>query len=358
MVTERIIQFLNSRNWTRLKEGDQFAVYSAPEGLGLPEGFLLHVPLTDQQNGFERYYTNLINVLADLYGISEEDLHNVIGTSDTILRVRIHDDETSQGKINFVRFEGFIERLKAIITDTASFVIDRDLNSIRVPAEAQRYVNKCHFLQTEKGSYVTKIQLPREETIKDATLFTPKIIAEEINEKLIEVLDYVNTQIFQGDVGLVSDDYIVENSDKLNVKLLRDIETLYDKSEIKNIAFSLQTVNETKVVTSENITKAQIHRLNTFIETVSSRSFEENVVTVRGKIELLKSRDPDGGRNSITMQGLLDDLPVLAKANLTSDMYKEAIEAHKVKDYVEIRGLARVSRTRIQFKEIEVFTVG
>lgn len=358
MVTDRIIQFLESKGWVTVGVDTRFYVLRAPANLGLPEDYFLHVPRNDEVAGFTRYYGNLLSVFSDFYDMKKEDLDSLIGQSETILRVRLQDEETSQGKINFVRFEGFIERLKAIITDTASFVIDKDLNSIRVPAEAQKYINKCHFLQTEKGSYVTKIQLPREETIKDATLFAPAIIAEEINEKLIEVLDYVNKEIFQGDIEQVSDDYIVENSDKLNVKLLRDIEALYDKSDIKNINFSLQTVNETKTVISENITKAQIYRLNTFIETVASRTFEEKVVTVRGKIELLKSRDPDGGRNSITMQGTADDLPVVAKANLTSEAYKEAIEAHKVKEYVEIKGLAKVSRTRVQFKEIESFKVG
>jgi hypothetical protein len=358
MLADRIIQFLEAKGWLLTGQAGFFFIYRPPEDLGLPDDFVLHIPTTDQIGGFKRYYNNLLNVFSDFYNMKEEDLDNLIGQSETILRVRIHDDETLQGRINFVRFEGFIERLKAIITDTASFVIDKDLNSIRVPVEAQRYLNKCHFLQTEKGSYVTKIQLPKKETIRDATLFAPPILAEEINEKLLEVLDYVNTQIFQGDVGQVSDDYIIENSDKLNIKLLRDIEAFYDKSEIKNIDFSLQTVNETKTVTSENISKAQINRLNIFIETVASRSFEEKVVTVRGKIDLLKSRDPDGGRNSITMQGTLEDLPVVARANLTSEIYKEAIEAHKVKEYVEIRGLAKVSRTRVQFKEIENFRVG
>lgn len=348
-----------SKGWIEIRQVGSNAFFSPPPELGMPENYLIQVPLNDETKGFRRYYDNLLQLFSDLYGMKRDDLNELIGESETILRVRIHDEDTVDGKINFSRFEGFIEKLKAIITDTASFVIDKDLNSIKVPAEAHRYLNKCHFLQTEKGSYITKIQLPKSETIKAGTLFTPPIKAGEINEKIIEVLDYVNTQIFSGNANaVVNDDYLIENSDKLNLKLLKDIGEFYDKSEIKNIDFSLHTFNETKMVSSENVTKAQIHRLTEFIETVTNRSFEERGVTVRGKIDVLKSRDPDGGRNTITMQGLLDDMPVIAKANLTSDMYKQAIRAHEVKDYVTVTGLAKVSRTRVQFKDIEDFSVG
>src|SRR5690606_13630200 len=120
---------------------------------------------------FKGYYNNLLEIFHDFYNLSKLDFDTLLETPDSILRVRIHDDATAEGKINFVRFEGFIERLKAIITDTASFVIDKNLTSTRIPAEAYKYLNKCHFLQTEKGSYVTKIQLPTKELIKDAELF-------------------------------------------------------------------------------------------------------------------------------------------------------------------------------------------
>jgi hypothetical protein len=359
MVTDRIIAYLTNRGWQIARDENQFVYLSAPEEFGLPQEYSIIVPKAPNHSDFKRYYNTLLEIFADFYNLSKLDFDTLLETSDTILRVRIHDVATSDGKINFVRFEGFIERLKAIITDTASFVIDKNLTSTRVPAEAQRYLNKCNFLQTEMGSYVTKIQLPSKELIKDAELFDRgQVYADEINEKLIDVLDYVNTQIFTNNAGHVTEDYIIENEDKLNLKLLKDIESFYDKSDISNIEFSLHSIDETKVVDSQNITKEQINRLTLFIEEVGNRGFETRVVTVKGKIEKLQSKDPDGNRNSITMPGLLDDLPVVAKASLASEDYKHAIEAHRVKEYVTITGLAKVARTRVSFIRIDSFQLG
>jgi hypothetical protein len=358
MVTERIISYLTQRGWQISKDEPQFVYLSAPQEFGLPDDYSLYIPKTDDQMDFKRYYSRLLEIFEDFYEVSKEEFDTLLGTSDTVLRVRIHDEDTSEGKINFVRFEGFIERLKAIITDTASFVLDRDMASTRVPAEAYKYLNKCSFLQTEKGSYVTKIQLPSGELIRDAQLFAPEIYAEEINDKLLEVLEFVNVHIFTNRAADVSDEYIIQNSDKLNLKLLKNIETFYDKSDIKNVEFSLHSIKDTKVVDSQNVTKEQINRLAVFIEEVGNRGIETKVVAVRGKIDVLKSKDPDGSKNSITMSGLLEDMPVVAKASLSSEDYKDAVDAHKIKEYVTIRGLAKTTKTRISFLRVDNFAVG
>ena len=358
MVTDRIINFLLGRNWQIAKNEPLFIYLSAPPEFELPNNYIVTIPKTADHVDFKRYYNNLLEIFSDFYSLGKQDLDALLDEEDSILRVRIHDEETADGKINFVRFEGFIERLKAIIADTASFVIDKNLTSTRTPTEAQRYLNKCNFLQTERGSYVTKIQLPTKAIIKEADLFYPPIVADEINSKLIEVLDYVNTEIFRKPPPAISDDFLIENEDILNVKLLRDIETFYEKSDIKNVDFSLVAVNDTKEVISENVTKEQIHRLTLFIDEVNNRTFETKTVTVRGKIDQLKSRDPDGGKNSITMQGMVDDMPVVATANLASEMYKQAIEAHRIKEYITITGMAKTTKTRIRFIEIESFQMG
>ncbi len=72
-------------------------------------------------------------------------------------------------------------------------------------------------------------------------------------------------------------------------------------------------------------------------------------------INLLKSKDPDGLKNSITMSGVYNDMPVVATANLSSDDYKEALEAHTVKEYVKISGLAKTTKTRIRFIRVDRF---
>ena len=60
-----------------------------------------------------------------------------------------------------------------------------------------------------------------------------------------------------------------------------------------------------------------------------------------GHIIALKSKNPDGLKNSVTFTGIHDNLPMIASANLDSEHYKDAIEAHKLKQYITVRGLAK-----------------
>lgn len=350
---------MQNRNWRIVREDDRVSELIPPGNFGLPEDYKVIVPKTNDRVDFDKYYNNLLQVFGDFYLLGKDDLNLILEKEDTILKIRIYDDTTSKGKIGFLRFEGIIESLKAILTDTASFVIDKNITSNRVPAEAHRYMNKCHFLQTEKGSYVAKIQLPSKELIKDKELFDrAAVYASEVNDKLNEVLEYVNTQIFTNNVSHIDDNYLIENFDKLNLKLFKDIESLYQKADIKNVDFSFHNMLESKTIESQDVTKEKVHRLTQFIEGLANQAVETKEVTVRGVITALKSKDPDGGKNSITLTGINEDLPVIASANLSSDQYKEAIEAHKIKEYVQVGGLARTTKTSIRFIRVDRFVVG
>jgi hypothetical protein len=356
---QRIIDFLQNRGWQIASKDAEGIDMIPPQEFGLPADYRITIPTDATKVDFNRYYDNLLQIFTDFYNLTKDDLDLILNKDETILKVRIYDDSTEKGQISFVRFEGIIERLKAILTDTASFVIDRSVTSTRVPAEAMRYVNKCSFLQTEIGSFITKIQLPKKELIKDSELFERgQIFGEEINEKLSKVLTFVNENVFSNQAGEIDDEYLMENEDKLNLKLLKDIEVLYDKSDLKNIDFSFHSVEESTVVESQNITKAQILKLTEFIELVSSKSIETKEVEIRGKINSLKSKDPDGTRNNILLGGIYDDMPVAAAASLASDAYKAACEAHRLKAYVTIKGLAKTTKTRIRFIRIDSFAVG
>lgn len=359
MIVRSIISFLLNRNWQIAREDERAVELIPPANFELPGEYRLIVPTTTDRVDFDKYYANLLQIFSDFYQLNKEDLDLILGKEDTILKVRIYDGETNNGKIGFLRFEGIIERLKAILTDTVSFVIDKNVTSTRVPQEAYKYLNKCHFLQTEKGSFITNIQLPNKELVKDRELFDrEEIYGSQINDKLSEVLTFINNEVFTNNTANVDDDYLIENEGKLNLKLLKDIETFYDKSDLTNIDFSFHSILESKTIENQNITKEKIYRLTQFIDNIRDIAIETKEVVVKGVITTLKSKDPEGLRNTITMTGIYNDLPVVVNANLNSENYKDAIEAHKIKEYVEITGLAKTTKTRIRFIRIDNFSVG
>jgi hypothetical protein len=358
MLNEKIIAFLINRGWIQTGHSAKFIELRAPQQFNIDEAFRINVPVELNKSDIKTYTDNLLSIIADFYSLSIDDLNLILEKENTILKVRIYDEKTKEGKISFNRFEELIDKLKLILTDTASFVIDKSVTSLRVPDEAYRYLNLCNFLQTEKGSFVTKIQLPSKELIKDKELFNQQeIYSEDINQKLSEVLSFVNESVFNVAAPNVTDEYLLEHEQKINIKLLKDIETFYDKAELKNIDFSFHNIKESTIIETQEVTKEKLFKLTTFVDHIANKSFETINLTLRGKITTLKSRDPDGLRNNITVGGIFDDLPVIGVANLTSENYKLAIEAHKLKQYIKISGLARKTKSRIRFIEVTNFAV-
>jgi hypothetical protein len=357
VIIDKIIAFLTNRAWQVTGEKGDFLELSAPPELNLPEQYRLHVPQTINKSDTDNFVDNLIEIIADFYSLTKDDLAIILKKENTILKVRIYDEHTEEGKIALTRFEGLIEKIKTILSDTASFVIDKSVTSTRVPEEVSRYLNLCNFLQTEKGSFVAKIQLPSRELIKDKELFdVAEIYSEEINKKLSEILTFVKEEILEGTIN-TSEEYFIENENKINIKLFKDLEAFYDKANLKNIDFSFHSIDESNTIVNSEITKLKISKLSEFVDQIESHTFEIGVFTLRGRITTLKSKDPDGLRNSVTFTGLYEEIPVVGAANLDSQHYKEAIEAHKIKQNIIITGLAKRTKTRIRFTEIQSFEI-
>ena len=129
-------------------------------------------------------------------------------------------------------------------------------------------------MQTEKGSFVAKIQLPSKELIKDSELFDrEEIFSEEINRKLSEVLTFVNQNIFEGDTQ-VTEEYLMENETKINIKLFKNIKLFFEKANLKNIDFSFHNIANSETIVNQNITALKLHKLNQFVDQIESHSFE------------------------------------------------------------------------------------
>lgn len=357
MIIENIITFLVSRGWVVNNETLKFIELSPPSEFDIQDGFRIHVPRDINKNDADTFLANLLQIISDFYSLTVDDLNVLFKSDNAVLKVRVYDNLTEEGKIPLTRFEELVERIKQILSDTASFVIDRSVTSTRVPVEVSRYINLCNFLQTEKGSFVAKIQLPSKELVKDRELFDrEEIYSENINQKLIEVLSFVNDKIIEGEVE-VTEDYLIENEKILNIKLYKNIYSFFEKVDIKGVDFTLHNKSSSNSVVNGNITKQKLYKLNQFVEQIESHAFEIDEFSFTGKITTLKSKDPDGLKNSVTYTAIYDNLPLIVLANLESEHYKLAIEAHKLKQNITITGLAKKTKNRARFIDVTNFEI-
>lgn len=352
MINNNIISFLVNREWTVSTTNDVFIELNPPDYFKLPQSFKIHVPRRIDKSDSKNFINNIFEIIGEFYSLTFDDLNVLLLTESTVLKVRIYDDKTKDGKISLNRFEEVVDSIRAILRDTASFVIDRNVTSTRVPEEVSRYLNLCNFLQTEKGSFVAKIQLPSKELIKESELFDRgEIYSEQINGKLMEILNFINNNILEGDAH-ASEEYLIENESRINIKLFKDIESFFDKADLKNIDFSFHNIQYSNILVNENLTKQKLYKLTQFVEQIEAHAFEVGEFTFSGKIVGLHSKDVDGLKNSVTYTALYEQMAIVVTANLDSELYRLAIEAHKLKQIITITGIAKKTRSKARFIEI------
>lgn len=353
-VSQNLVQFLISFGWSERKRDDRFIVMRPPNDLGLPDDYFFGIPSNQNAPGASQVFIHLLGIIGELYNVSKEDIGVIIEKAESVLRIRINDENTKDGKISLTRFDKVIEKLKDILLQAASFVIHGDIAEAAIRPEAQQYLNRCQFLQTEVGSFVAKIELPSETPLTESNMFEKSIPSGHVGQKVLDVLNMVSNDVFNTSVD-ITDSFLIDNSDKLNLRLLKSVEAFFDSPELKNVEFSVVSLNGIQRVETNDITPAKIERFNNFIEAVENQISETAEMTLKARVIGLNSKDPDGSKNKVTLATIYNDMQVTATANLASDQYHEAIKAHDAKKYITIEGRARRTKTKVKFLNVYDF---
>lgn len=80
----------------------------------------------------------------------------------------------------------------------------------------------------------------------------------------MEVLDFINHNILEGEAQ-ASEDYLIENESRINIKLFKDIETFFDKANLKNIDFSFHNIQYSSLLINQNVTKQKLYKLSQLV---------------------------------------------------------------------------------------------
>lgn len=347
-----IISFLTARGWSLIDENEKFLKYLPPSSFEFEEGYKLSIPKDSTAVDIGDYLNNISRILSELYQINFEDIKILFSDNNTIFALKIEDDEIDEGKILLPKFEILIEKLKKILLDTASFVVIKRPLLEHTPEEATRYLNQCKFLQTEKGSFIAKVELPQNKVLREADLIPEsEILSDEVNKKLMNVIRFVSEEVITE--SNFDTDYLIQNEDKINYQVLKQIQEFYLNTEIENIKYSFinNTYEESFKVVDFNSEKKD--NLNNFIIAVKNKLFNEFEIDVKAVIYELKSKDPDRNNNLIKLSAIVRDVVSMISLTLDNEFYKIAVDAHKNKRYVRLR--AKVKEEMTQYRVLELF---
>lgn len=348
--------FLEGQGWNLLTRGQRFGAYEAPDSLASGY-FELVVPLepTSDQNVV---LSRLAGTLAEIYEVSFDHIATVLTEPSTVAAVSVGGRSSAQGSMPFVQFDNLVDRLRKLLLHTASFVLTEDPVVASTHPAAQRYVRQCRILQSEHGSYVTKIQLPNQVQLTQSTMFGDDgILSDDVNDRAIDVIEHVVSKVMSTDSSVFSEAALFEAVEVVNVTVLRDIAEMFQRVEADYLDFRFLGVATNSRIQTGRLTDRRIGRLNEYIEYARDRLARDLKVDVIGRIVELRSRHRDRRHNYVGIMSMFDHEPVFISFVLGATAYQAAVRAHERNELVRVSGLAKRLQTQLRVTRVAEFEV-
>ena len=160
-----IKSYFTSRNWIIAREGKMFYYFSPPADLNFPQDFLIEIPKSNNNpDSFDNYIRRLITELSEILPNDSniDDLNILFSKENSILKYRIFDSDNYDGTISFQKHIDSLDIFKKVLSQAVTFATTSKPIFGDAKLEVESYLNRCRSLQTEKGSYVTKIEIPND----------------------------------------------------------------------------------------------------------------------------------------------------------------------------------------------------
>jgi hypothetical protein len=354
---ESIREFLRSRGWKLARSGHTFDRYSPPAELGVEKDFWISVPKGSlSAPAAERHFASISKVLAQVYGWDSDNMERAVDLHGTVLSIRLSDDDvTKEGALPLRAFESILGSLRELLQNIADFSTS-NLPFVGSATEAaSSFIESCLFLQTERGSFITRIEIPSDLVLKQPDLLQSGVTARDATIRLATVLDFVKNQVMAGDNVIYEEDFIVTATDVLNVDVLSDVAHLFEHVGQRELSFHFSRSDYEKVVTPGHIDNADLSKLSNYIAYVRDKLSEEVVLNTVGSVVQLRSRNLEGDKNYVTLadQENRAQLPIVV--GLDKERYLIALEAHRESRPIRIRGTGIKLKTQVSILQLDYF---
>lgn len=350
--------FLEKRGWTILQENERFIKYLPPAEIESDEEYFLTIPKNYSAPDFTYFIQKVIKNLSELYTISQDTLLYLINEESTILSLQFIDSKTNKGTIPFLDFDSIIENLRKTFIDMFTFLMTDFPKNDKIADEAINFLRSCNFLQTETGSYVTKIQLPNKYIIREATFFDPEGIQSiEISNRISRILEFITSRIFTNDQTIFTNEFLEDNAELINLDVLEDLSTIFSKIEMDEIKFHFHYIDHYYSIPSGKLTTEKKKNFIEYLSFIKEKLTDTIELNIEGKIVELRSRNPESNHNYIVVTALIENHKNYVAAILNNQEYASAILAHKNNREIRLRGKAKKLKTQYKILKLEELVV-
>jgi hypothetical protein len=348
--------YFSSRGWTMAREGNRFVYFAPPANETYPQDYSLEIPKSDDLQGFDNYILRLIDELKEILpeAPNNDDLKILFSRQNSILKLRVFDSDTLDGTIGLTKHIESLDSIKKILSQAVTFVVSNKPIFGEANFEVTNYLNNCRALQSEKGSYITKIEVP--DFIQEFTI--SKVDTSNVTQKLFDVLEFVEEEIFSTKKEPeINENYISENKAYINYELLLAIKDVYSKSRINNIQYQMFSKSTFRTVETVKV-QTRIKYFTSYLKKIKTSLLQITAIEVVGKIKKLTSMAPmHSPTNEIFIDVITNNEKQQIKIILDSEQYLQAIEAHKNENKIRVKGKAKQVKTMLIIDDVEKFEV-
>jgi hypothetical protein len=351
-------KFLEKHNWTETRKSGHLRFFFAPSDLGLKGKFSIALPIDSSRQGAEGLLLQVVDSLKDLYGFEVTEYYDVLANesldeSPTRFTTRFIDKLTNSGAIPLVSIADYLSSMERSLYNSTKFKIGVDDSSAKIAAE--KLTKSCLFLQTEFGSFVARVEVPQQ-VVRQADLFgLPSLLSAQVCSSFFSAVEFLNDKILTSD-----DDY--ESSASLAIAiqlfdpvLLESLSKMMVDHSMQSLEFAIETGNQKRSSSTGELTESRIERLKDYVQFIKQHFNGENDLDITGSIVELRSRDPQGNRNYILVVSEFQGDKTYVSATLNNEQYQSAVDAHRTKRTVRIKGNGMRLRTQIRITEITEF---
>lgn len=211
-------------------------------------------------------------------------------------------------------------------------------------------------MQTEVGSFVAKVEIPHT-VLRQGDLFGGQpLVSTEICSALFSAIQFLNENILGDDGSFESPDTLENVIALFDVELLESLTKVMVGPEMESIDFSLEIGAQVRTSSTGWLSDERKTRLKDFLNFVREQLRGEDDIDVSGSIVELRSRDPEGNRNYIRVVSMFHGDRTFISAALSNEQYQRALDAHRNKRQVRIKGNGTRLKTQIRMTEVTDFS--
>ncbi|NTV09152.1 MAG: hypothetical protein HGA47_00045 [Zoogloea sp.] len=359
-LSEQLRGFLIEAGWREGRQARGVTFFYPPQSLGIQGKFSIALPENAARPGVGPLLHGATNSLIEIYGYASlgDLLNRAASLSDmsgpTRFISRFLDATTGKGAMPLTSLASYVSYMEAGLYRGAKFKLGADNRENRLIAE--QFVKDCLFLQTAQGSFVAKIEIPHT-VLRQPDLFGAEpLISTEVCSSLFSAIQFLNERILGDDLSFESQQILGDVITLFDVELLESLTKVVLEPSMETIEFSLQVGTQVRTSSTGWLSDEKRNRLKDFLDFIRDQLRGENDLDISGSIVELRSRDPEGNKNYIRVESIFHGDRTFISAALSNEQYQRALDAHRNKRVVRLRGNGIRLKTQVRLREITEFT--